>query len=80
MTKPLHKFTSKVVKRNATRKASKWGGLCSCGEMYIGGSYESVEDQWRKHRWELNGHVPEPRGRQTHRWKPPAPEKPVAVS
>lgn len=75
MTKPIHKFTSKAVRRNAARQATAWAASCSCGEMYVGRSYESVEDQWRKHRWEVTGIAPVPMGRKTRRWKPPEKKK-----
>jgi hypothetical protein len=69
-----HRVDFEVTKRQPGGKATEWGAWCSCSRArsdgFYGPTYDSVEDDWRRHVYELTGTAPAPFGNKTGRWMP----------
>jgi hypothetical protein len=63
-----HGCSFTVTERGADNKATKWVGLCECGDAFTGPTYEAAEDGWREHYYRVTDVAPAPMGEKSGRW------------
>ena len=70
MSTAKHGAGFEIVWRSADNSQQTWRAKCSCRAEWTGPTYELVEDDWRRHVYQVRGIVVRAAGGKEGRWMP----------